>query len=236
MQAAWMIAASLFFAGMGVCIKFASDSFDPLEVVFYRGVISVVFIGALARSRGVSLRTHVPMMHVWRNVVGVASLVCWFYAIGQLPLSTAITLNYMSGIWIAAFIIGGTLAMGQLADVRRQGPLILTVMAGFVGVVLLLRPTLEQNQLFAGLVGLLGSLMVLSASSVYAFVRYDDAYYFVKRQVLFLVIGCEWSRSHLAESDRCSAPVSAPRVPAGVSAPRTSVRSVARWAIESATI
>ena len=82
MQAAWMIAASLFFAGMGVCIKFASDSFDPLEVVFYRGVISVVFIGALARSRGVSLRTHVPMMHVWRNVVGVASLVCWFYAIG----------------------------------------------------------------------------------------------------------------------------------------------------------
>ena len=35
----------------------------------------------------------------------------------------------------------------------------------------------------------LGMMMVLSASSVYAFVRYDDAYYFVKRQVLFLVIG-----------------------------------------------
>ena len=149
MQAAWMIAASLFFAGMGVCIKFASDSFDPLEVVFYRGVISVVFIGALARSRGISLRTHVPMMHVWRNVVGVASLVCWFYAIGQLPLSTAITLNYMSGIWIAAFIIGGTLAMGQLADVRRQGPLILTVMAGFAGVVLLLGILLGPPTLLA---------------------------------------------------------------------------------------
>ena len=163
MQAAWMIAASLFFAGMGVCIKFASGSFGPLEVVFYRGVISVVFIGVLARSRGVSLRTHVPMMHVWRNVVGVASLVAWFYAIANLPLSTAITLNYMSGIWIAAFVIGGTLAMGQLADVRRQGPLILTVMAGFAGVVLLLRPTLEQNQLFAGLVGLLGSLMAALA-------------------------------------------------------------------------
>ncbi len=35
----------------------------------------------------------------------------------------------------------------------------------------------------------LGMMMVLSASSVYAFVRYDDAYYFVKRQALFLVIG-----------------------------------------------
>ena len=163
MQAAWMIAASLFFAGMGACIKFASDTFTPLEVVFYRGLISVVVVGLLARSRGVSLRTHVPMMHVWRNVVGVASLLAWFYAIAHLPLSTAITLNYMSGIWIAAFVIGGTLALGKLADVRRQGPLILTVMLGFGGVVLLLRPTLDQNQLFAGLVGLLGSLMAALA-------------------------------------------------------------------------
>ncbi|MBS0413975.1 MAG: DMT family transporter [Proteobacteria bacterium] len=163
MQAAWMVAASLFFAGMGACIKFASDAYTPLEVVFYRGLISVVVIGFLARSRGVSLRTHVPMMHVWRNVVGVASLLAWFYAIAHLPLSTAITLNYMSGIWIAAFVIGGTLALGKLADVRRQGPLIGTVMLGFGGVVLLLRPTLDQNQLFAGLVGLLGSLMAALA-------------------------------------------------------------------------
>lgn len=35
----------------------------------------------------------------------------------------------------------------------------------------------------------LGLMMVLSASSVYAFVRFDDAYYFVKRQLIFLVIG-----------------------------------------------
>lgn len=35
----------------------------------------------------------------------------------------------------------------------------------------------------------LGLMMVLSASSVYAFVRYDDAYYFVKRQLIFLAIG-----------------------------------------------
>jgi hypothetical protein len=30
-----------------------------------------------------------------------------------------------------------------------------TVMAGFAGVVMMLRPTIDQNQLFAGLVGLL---------------------------------------------------------------------------------
>ena len=159
MQAAWMIAASLFFALMSVCIKYASPYFGPLEIVCYRGAIGIVFMWALARSRGVSLKTSVPMMHVWRNVVGVAALVAWFYAIAHLPLATAMTLNYMSGVWVAAFLIGGTLLLGRLSDVRRQGPLVLAVMAGFAGVVMMLRPTLEQNQLFAGLIGLLSGLM-----------------------------------------------------------------------------
>ena len=159
MQAAWMVAASLFFALMSVCIKFASPYFGPLEIVCYRGAIGVLFMWALCRSRGVSLQTSVPMMHVWRNVVGVSALVCWFYAIAHLPLATAMTLNYMSGVWVAAFLVGGTLLMGQLADIRRQGPLVMAVMAGFAGVVMMLRPTLEQNQLFAGLIGLLSGLM-----------------------------------------------------------------------------
>ena len=159
MQAAWMIAASLFFALMTVCIKYASPYFGPLEIVCYRGAIGIVFMWALARSRGVSLKTSVPMMHVWRNVVGVAALVAWFYAIAHLPLATAMTLNYMSGVWVAAFLIGGTLLLGRIADIRRQGPLVMAVMAGFAGVVMMLRPTLDQNQLFDGLIGLLSGLM-----------------------------------------------------------------------------
>jgi S-adenosylmethionine uptake transporter len=65
------------------------------------------------------------------------------------------TLNYMSGVWVAAFLIGGTLVMGRVQDIGRQGPLVLTVIAGFSGVVMILRPTIEQNQLFAGVIGLL---------------------------------------------------------------------------------
>ncbi len=163
MQAAWMIAASLFFASMSVCIKYASAYFGSLEIVCYRGAIGIVFMWTLARSRKVSLRTTVPMMHVWRNVVGVTALASWFYAIAHLPLATAMTLNYMSGVWVAAFLVGGTLLMGRLSDIRRQGPLVLAVMAGFGGVVLMLRPTLEQNQLFAGLIGLLSGLLAALA-------------------------------------------------------------------------
>jgi S-adenosylmethionine uptake transporter len=155
MQALWMILASFFFASMGVGVKVAASSFNTFELVFYRGVVSVIFMGLVLRARGTSVRTPVPMMHAWRTFIGVLSLGAWFYSIAHLPLATAMTLNYMSGVWVAAFIVGGAVMYGQTA---RQGPLLATVLAGFVGVVLLLRPTLDQNQLFAGVIGLLSGI------------------------------------------------------------------------------
>jgi S-adenosylmethionine uptake transporter len=155
MQALWMVLAAFFFATMAVGIKIASGTFSTAELVLYRGLVSVVFMAVVMRSRHVPLLTPVPWMHAWRSVIGVASLASWFFAIAHLPLATAMTLNYMSGVWVAAFVVGGALLYGQSA---RQGPLIATVLAGFAGVVMMLRPTLDQNQLFAGLVGLLSGM------------------------------------------------------------------------------
>ncbi len=56
MQALWMVLASLLFATMGVCVKIASAYFNSAELVFYRGVIGMWVMWALARSSGVSTR------------------------------------------------------------------------------------------------------------------------------------------------------------------------------------
>jgi S-adenosylmethionine uptake transporter len=150
-----MVLASFFFATMAVGIKYASNSFSTPELVFFRGLVSVAVMAMVMHARGTPLRTPVPMMHVTRSAIGVVSLASWFYAISHLPLATAMTLNYMSGVWVAAFIVGGALLYGA-AD--KQGPLLFTVMLGFAGVVMTLRPTLDQNQLFAGVVGLLSGI------------------------------------------------------------------------------
>ena len=42
MQALWMVLASFLFATMAVGIKVASGSFNTFELVFYRGVVSVI--------------------------------------------------------------------------------------------------------------------------------------------------------------------------------------------------
>lgn len=150
-----MVLGAFFFATMAVGIKIASGSFNTFELVFYRGVVSVIFMSVVLRTRHISIRSPVPLMHAWRSLIGVSSLGAWFYAIAHLPLATAMTLNYMSGVWVAAFIVGGAVMYGKA---ERQGPLMATVLAGFAGVVMMLRPTLEQNQLFAGLIGLLSGL------------------------------------------------------------------------------
>lgn len=155
-----MLLASLLFATMGVCIKLASAHFNSAELVFWRGLVGVGFMALWARAAGVTLRTRLPWMHLWRSAVGVSSLGAWFYAIAHLPLATAMTLNYMSSVWLAAFLVGGALLLRQQSG---QGPLILTVLAGFAGVVLMLRPTLDQNQLFAGVVGLLSGMVAALA-------------------------------------------------------------------------
>ena len=150
-----MVAGSFLFATMAVGIKFASASFGTMELVLYRGLVSVVFMGIVLHAHSTPLRTPVPWMHVWRSTVGVLSLSSWFYAIAHLPVATAMTLNYMSGVWVAAFIVGGGLLYGQA---QRQGPLLGTVLLGFAGVVMTLRPTIDQNQLFAGVIGLLSGM------------------------------------------------------------------------------
>ncbi len=155
MQALWMVLAAFWFAFMAVGIKYASNSFGTFELIFYRGVVSVVFMAIVVRAKGTSVRTSVPLMHVWRSAIGVLSLGCWFYAIAHLPLATAMTLNYMSGVWVAAFVVGGALLYGKQ---QPQGALIGTVLMGFAGVVMTLRPTMDQNQLFAGVIGLLSGM------------------------------------------------------------------------------
>jgi drug/metabolite transporter (DMT)-like permease len=161
-----MVLGAFLFATMSVVVKIASAWFNSGEMVLGRGLIGIVFLWLLARNRGVSLGTRYPGMHAWRSIIGVVSLGAWFYAIAHMPLATAVTLNYMSSVWIAAFLVGGTLLAwvpvpGRDGRVERpplQGTLALTVLAGFVGVVLMLKPSVDASQGFAGLLGLLSGL------------------------------------------------------------------------------
>lgn len=161
MSAPWLIVASTFlFSLMAVCVKYASAQYNAGELVLYRSAVGAAMMYGYARWLGGTVRTSVPSMHVWRSASGVAALGLWFYAIGGLPLATASTLNYLSSVWMALFLVGGAIALGTS---RVDGRLIATVLVGFCGVALILRPTIEQQQLWHGLMGLLSGVLAATA-------------------------------------------------------------------------
>lgn len=148
MQSLWMLLASAMFAIMGACVKVASDYGASLPlVVLFRGIPSVVLILVWTRFTSRTLRPTTWRIHLWRNVSGVSSMWLGFYAISHLPLSTAVSLNYTAPLFIAGWLLGWG---GSQRDPVR----ILAVLAGFLGVLAILRPSIGEEHLLAAMTGL----------------------------------------------------------------------------------
>lgn len=156
-----MVAASLLFACMGVCVKLGSAQFSAAELVFARGAIALLIIFAYVRIAGLSLATPHWRTHLARGLAGFISLVMYFHAISMIPLATAVTLNYTSPLFLALL-----LAFWLRERIR---PLLFVALAGgFLGVILLLRPSWNDGQLAGGLFGLASGVI---ASIAYLNVR-----------------------------------------------------------------
>jgi S-adenosylmethionine uptake transporter len=153
MQSLWMLLASLMFAAMGACIKVTADLGATLpHVVLFRGMPSVLLIGLWALATRRRLRPQSWKLHFLRNGFGVTSMWLGFFAISHLPLSTAISLNYTAPLFIAGWMLvrGGS---------QRDPVRIVAVLAGFLGVLAVLRPNIADDQLLAAAIGLTAGAM-----------------------------------------------------------------------------
>ncbi|WP_254456633.1 DMT family transporter [Deefgea piscis] len=150
----WMILASLSFAVMGVFVKLGSTDFSTAELVFYRCAAGLIFIAAMILPQGKTLKVSYPIfkMHLSRSIAGFIALMLYFYAISQLTLPMAVTLNYTSPLFFVLITI-----------VRQkkwpQWQLLGSIALGFLGVVTLLQPTFAAEQWLGGVMGLLSGLL-----------------------------------------------------------------------------
>jgi drug/metabolite transporter (DMT)-like permease len=151
LKSLWMLVAAFGFAIMGALVKVGAHKFNSAELVFYRSVFGLVFIYLYIFAKKLPLKTPVLTKQMSRALVGLASLVLFFYAIAHLPLATAITLNYTSALFLAIF-------MPFFLHEKPKPILYGTVLLGFVGVVLLLKPIFNQSDMLAGILGLLSGM------------------------------------------------------------------------------
>ena len=139
-----MLASTVAFGLMAICIRLASRTEPVAEIAFFRNLFGLLALLPLllwpvmragapgAHLRGV-LRTTQLRRYFIRCLIGVVSMWMGFWAIAHLPLAQAVSLAYSSPIFVT---VAAVLLLGERVRLRRW----LAVIAGFIGVLVIVRP------------------------------------------------------------------------------------------------
>ena len=150
-RAAWlMLGSTVFFGLMAVSIKLASETLHTFEIAFFRNFFGLLAALPLLLRHGSGLlrTTQLPRYFV-RCLIGVASMFCGFWAIGNLPLAQAVSLSYSTPLFVT---IAAVWFLHEQVRARRWA----AVVIGFIGVLVIVRP---GSASFTA-----GSLVALSAA------------------------------------------------------------------------
>lgn len=134
---ALMCAAVLCFAGLDASAKWLNRLMDPLQTVWVRYVVSVVFVTLLINpiTRPGVLRSSRPWLQIGRSVLLFLSTILNFFALIYLQLAQTSSIQFATPLLVA--LIAGPL-LGEWAGPRR----LVAIAIGFLGVLVVTRPGL----------------------------------------------------------------------------------------------
>lgn len=148
-----MVAAVGLLACMDAGLKQLSAHYPPLQVTALRSLASWPLVAAWAFWT-VGARSLLRVrwgMHLFRGVVGIATLTAFVTGVRALPLTTAYTLFFVAPLLITA--MSGLILRERIGAHRWAA-----ILAGFAGVLVALRPTGEGALTWAGLAILAAAL------------------------------------------------------------------------------
>jgi len=103
----YILLSSLFFSIMNISVKFLKH-IPPHELIFFRSVISLSLCYYSLKKMNVSPWGNNKPVLILRGLFGTLALLMYFYTIQNIPLATAITLQYLSPLFtiiLAVFIL-----------------------------------------------------------------------------------------------------------------------------------
>ncbi|MBJ7515576.1 MAG: DMT family transporter [Stenotrophomonas sp.] len=135
MRAAWlMLGSTLSFGFMALAIRYATAYVPTQEVAFFRNAFGLLaLLPMLLRPGRAPLKTQQLPRYFMRSAIGLASMLCAFWALGHLPMAQAVSLSYSTPLFVT---IAAVLWLGETVRVRRWAAVII----GFIGVLVIVRP------------------------------------------------------------------------------------------------
>ncbi|MCP1610115.1 S-adenosylmethionine uptake transporter [Azospirillum lipoferum] len=136
--AGFMLLSALLFGMGNTAVHWASTVMDPLEVVFFRNLFSLLWMLPWALTSGApacrSVLTERRLgPYVTRALTTLCAMTAWFYSISRIPLPTATAVSFAIPLFVAA---GAALILRERVRARRWA----AVCVGFAGVTIVLRP------------------------------------------------------------------------------------------------
>ena len=148
-----VIAASFGFASMDAMSKVLAQDHAILQILWFRYMVFTVFGLAIARRRGVrrTLISQRPWLQAFRALLLVAENAVFVLAFRYLPLADVHALGASAPLMVVALSV---VLLGETVGIRRWS----AVLVGFVGVLIIIRPGLQEIE-WPLLIPLVGALM-----------------------------------------------------------------------------
>jgi drug/metabolite transporter (DMT)-like permease len=156
----WMSGALLAFTTMAVSVRQLADTLNVFEMLCIRSASGVFVLACLALLRPPlrrAMATRRLPLHALRNVVHFGAQSAWAQGVVLLPLATVFALEFTTPIWVAILAV---FILRERITPSRAG----TVVLGFLGVLVIVRPGLETFQPASILV--LASAVGFAATSI----------------------------------------------------------------------
>ena len=148
-----MVLAMATFIGNDVLVKLASDAIPTAQLIFIRGVCACLLVVGVARAMGLRLEPG-QLARGWvgaRAVVDAGSTFAYLISLFHMPLGNAIAINMAAPLMLTLMSV---VLRRESVDWRRW----LAVIAGFGGVLLIIRPATDGFNAYS-LLCLFGTLL-----------------------------------------------------------------------------
>ena len=158
--ALWMGGAVLSFSLMAISVRQLGGTLNLFELLTVRAVggLGILFVVMTAQpSLFGYLALRKPFVHLVRNGTHFIANICWTNAVILLPLATVFAIEFMMPVWAGLLAV---LLLGERFTLSRAGSIVL----GFLGVLIILRPGIEAFQPAA--IGVLIASLGYAASNI----------------------------------------------------------------------
>ncbi len=153
----YMLVAIIFFAVMNVLIKFV-PRIGPVEIVFFRSIVSFLISFITLKKLGISIWGNNKKWLIIRGVAGSIGLLLFFATIKEMPLASAVAIQYLSPIFTS--LLGIFIVKERVYSVQW-----LFFLISFMGVILIqgFDPRVTQAQMGIGVVSALAAGMAYNS-------------------------------------------------------------------------